>query len=240
MFSSATGSEQFMYRVGQLSQESDITWHFDYVGYHGLRCVSDIRLISIENFCGQRLKPDEINQCSNLVKRLSPLIKDPITFHLISIIALLDTSNLIKGYFTSFDSIIEDTKKVAPGNTSHWTCNENARDLANSFESCAPEVSDVFLGDDDMHLNTAAITIPTTPNRTDLSCVEKKHRNYILEKRFQGIMSLQKHYIHLLQNYCKHSDSSELQCFGNTDEALIRTMHNIQELTYYTIILFGR
>merc|ERR1712150_19791 len=52
MFSSATGSEQFMYRVGQLSQESDITWHFDYVGYHGLRCVSDIRLISIENFCG--------------------------------------------------------------------------------------------------------------------------------------------------------------------------------------------
>ena len=69
MESAKNGAEQFMFRTGQLSEERNPLWHLDFKGYHGLRSVSDIPIITIfgeKLFCDQ-MSPKELKDTRNLI-----------------------------------------------------------------------------------------------------------------------------------------------------------------------------
>ena len=103
MESATSGAEQFMFRAGQLREESNIFWSLEFKHYHGLKSVLDIPFVSVNTVACNRLNPTQLEQYYGLTKHLQPLMRDTILFHLISMIMLLDTSNLSDGY-SNFDS----------------------------------------------------------------------------------------------------------------------------------------
>ena len=103
MESATSGAEQFMFRAGQLREESNIFWSLEFKHYHGLKSVLDIPFVSVNTVACNRLNPTQLEQYYGLTKHLKPLMGDTILFHLISMIMLLDTSNLSDTY-SNFNS----------------------------------------------------------------------------------------------------------------------------------------
>ena len=105
MQSATSGEEQFMFRVGLLRPESNVLWHHEFTGYHGLKSVSDIQFVTTEDVACGRLSQYDLNCCYSLAKRVSTLMANPISFQLITMIMLLDTS-----HFDVADHTIPETQ----------------------------------------------------------------------------------------------------------------------------------
>ena len=84
-----------MYIVGQLCESTNVFWELEFEGYHGLRSVNDIPKIGLDTVCCNRLTRSELDHYNGLLKHIAPLIRDAICFQLMSMIMLLDTSNII-------------------------------------------------------------------------------------------------------------------------------------------------
>ena len=97
MESASSGAEQFMFRTGQLREEFNIFWSSEFVNYHGLKSVSDIPFVSVDTVTCQRFNQSQLGHYQSLIKYLKPLMRDTISFQLISMIMLLDTSNITDG-----------------------------------------------------------------------------------------------------------------------------------------------
>ena len=93
-----------MFRAGLLRSESNILWRQEFVGYHGLQSVSDIPLTTLKVVSCGRLSEYDLECCSSLGKRLAPLMRNPISFQLITMIMLLDTSNMNTSNLTPFET----------------------------------------------------------------------------------------------------------------------------------------
>ena len=93
-----------MFRAGLLRSESNILWRQEFVGYHGLQSVSDIPLTTLTIVSCGRLSDYDLECCSSLGKRLAPLMRNPISFQLITMIMLLDTSNMNTSNLTPFET----------------------------------------------------------------------------------------------------------------------------------------
>ena len=94
MESASSGAQQLMFRTGQLREESNIFWGFEFKDYNGLRNVTDIPQISMDTVMGRRLTSNQLEHYRGLIGYLKPLMQDPICFQLISMVMLLDTSDL--------------------------------------------------------------------------------------------------------------------------------------------------
>ena len=94
MESASSGAQQLMFRTGQLREESNIFWSLEFKNYHGLRTVIDIPQISMDTVMGQRLTSNQLEHYRGMIRYLKPLMEDPICFQLISMVMLLDTSDL--------------------------------------------------------------------------------------------------------------------------------------------------
>ena len=142
MLSARNGEEQFMFRAGLLRSESNILWRQEFVGYHGLQSVSDIPLTTLKVVSCGRLSEYDLECCSSLGKRLAPLMRNPISFQLITMIMLLDTSNMNTSNLTPF----ETQNQLDDGSTQSSA----------SVEQCIPPIRETCFRND---LNDTGLTL---------------------------------------------------------------------------------
>ena len=128
MESASSGAQQLMFRTGQLREESNIFWSLEFKNYHGLRTVIDIPYISMGTVMGKRLTSNQLEHYRGMIGYLKPLMEDPICFQLISMVMLLDTSDLSDDVITS--SVID--KDDVTRNISHHILDTNPSTSQNS------------------------------------------------------------------------------------------------------------
>ena len=218
MQSATSGEEQFMFRVGLLRPESNVLWHHEFTGYHGLKSVSDIQFVTTEDVACGRLSQYDLNCCYSLAKRVSPLMANPISFQLITMIMLLDTS-----HFDVADHTIPETQN---------RFDDDSLQSSSSFEECVPSLSELYFGND----------ISFQPRvecyKEGLTCGKNnKRRRQDAKERFQGVKLLQGHYMHLLKVHCKYIGEANGGYLGNTDERLFETMDCIRKVAQYALAL---
>ena len=193
-----------MVRVGLLRPEYDVFWSQEFVGYHGLKSVSDFPFVSTEMIACGRLTPYDLHCCSSLIKRVSPLMANPISYQLITMIMLLDTTNV-----SNTDNTVHETQTRFDEDSSH---------SSSSFEECVPPLSEVYFGNDTpfqpriqcsgKYVDSKDLTPMTSNARGKLSTKE----------RFRSVKMLRDHYMHLLKVHCKYIGEAR----GDTWETLMR------------------
>ena len=218
MQSATSGEEQFMFRVGLLRPESNVLWHHEFTGYHGLKSVSDIQFVTTEDVACGRLSQYDLNCCYSLAKRVSPLMANPISFQLITMIMLLDTSHVDVA-----DHTIPETQN---------RFDDDSLQSSSSFEECVPPLSEVYFGND------ISFQPRVECSREGLTCGKgNKRRRQDGKERFKSVKILQGHYMHLLKVYCKYIGEANGGYLGNTDERLFETMNCIRKVAKYALAL---
>lgn len=217
-----------MFRVGQLRREYNVLWEHEYNGYHGLRSMNDINLMTLENIAKKRLTSTELNHCSSLISALTPLIKNPISFYLISMITLLDTSNLKKEYPVLFYP--KGNPKIESDTLSYDTHFSNSVGL-DLFKTCVPSLSEVFIGNDEIATDAEERTESRKTNPSS------NHKNNVFEEQFEDIKKLQRHYTMLLHSHWKHAEDNTEQTLEDTEAMLKIAIESVTQVTYYANFL---
>ena len=217
MESASSGREQFMYRTGQLKAESNICWDLEFNGYHGLRSVNDIPNTRINKLCSQKLTKNQILRCYSLMNHIFPLIKDDTCFKLLTIIVLFDTSGIVSDDVASIDTV------SVPSSSSSLS-NVTTSVPSNVMESRGELVVSGSLSNES-----------TTRDRIGCEMVAKKKPK--TDDRFRDIKELQKYYVHLLKNHCKHLNNPKLRRLGDTEFSLNRTIYCCKQLSQYAKLL---
>ena len=208
--SAVTGREQFMYRAGLLSEETNVIWDLDFKGYHGLRSPNEILRISTDKMFRKSLKTHEVDHCNALMKHISPLIREPICYQLISLIMLLDTSNLIEDCVTPLDAICVPSNRIQP-------CEVNTPSLLDVYDDDGFSWPDVY----------------ETIAAGDKSSVTYGKKRPSVRQRFKEIKELQKYYIDLLRKRCMGLNNPKIRRLGDTDVGLKGTMLCLKQLAQY-------
>ena len=227
MTTAKSGAEQFMLRVGILRPESNILWDQEFIGYHGFRDVSDIPYTAIEHICANRLTQYDLNCMSTLMKRLTPLMRNPISFQLITMIMMLDTYNIL-----SDDTTFSEANHQSEDSFSHQQIS--------SFEEYVPPLSEVYFGNDEI-FQPKMISSRKEPNQTDVMLLKIGQRKKLaIKERFRGVQTLREHYMYLLQVHCKYIDEEKGGYLGNTNERLSETISCIRKLAQYMMLLMKK
>ena len=214
MESAEDGKRQFMYANGQLSEEYDLFWDKEFKGYHGLQSMDDIKMISMNSMCSQKLTQTELDHYYMLMRRVCPMMRDEICFQLLSMVMMFDTTNLIEddslslvgddNSNTSTDSLGPSRSVSPPRNRSSGEpptmANTNS---ANKDGSSSMEHDGILLG-------------PKTNTQNG----------------FGEIKVLQKHYIHLLRRRCMFLKGPLLRRLGDPD-GLEKIMNSFKLLAQY-------
>ena len=219
---------QFMFRVGQLRKEYNILWEHEYNGYHGLRSIDDIHLMTLENIAKKRLRSKELNHCSSIFASISPIMENPISFYLLSMIMLLDTSDLEKDYQFGINESGCPKDQII---THFHDANLFKTFGFYSFSNCVPSLSDVFIGNDEI---TTDAEEGSKPQMTKAS---SDHKNKTFEERFDGIKKLKRHYTILLHNHWKQAEDNMERTMGETETILNRFIESVKQITYYASFL---
>ena len=215
MESASSGAEQFMFRTGQLNEKSNMFWSQEFTGHHGLKSVSDIPFCTTDTVCRMKLSSMQYNHYRQLINYISPIMKDSICFHLISMIMLLDTTN-IKDDDGERLVYKNDTSEV----TSQFQSNDN---LAESNRGQLKSFSLISVDNNALDLRSKSIVASNKRGTTNNSYLE--------------IKTLQRHYIDLFHHRCLHLNNPALKSVGDTDEELKNTMSNIKCIEYYISLL---
>ena len=227
MLTAKSGAEQFMLRVGILRPESNILWDQEFIGYHGFRDVSDIPYTAIEHICANRLPQYDLNCMSALMKRLTPLMRNPISFQLITMIMMLDTHNIL-----SDELSLTESKHQSDDSFTHQPMS--------SFEEYVPPLSEVYFGNDEI-FQPKMISSRKEPNQTDVMRLTIGQRKKLaIKERFRGVQTLREHYMYLLQVHCKYIDEEKGGYLGNTNERLSETISCIRKLAQYMMLLMKK
>ena len=179
-----------MLRVGLLRPEYDVFWRQEFVGYHGLKSVSDIPFVSTEDVCCGRLTPYDLHCCSSLIKRVSPLMANPISYQLITMIMLLDTTNV-----SNTDNTVHETQTRFDEDSSH---------SSSSFEECVPPLSEVYFGNDTPFQPRIQCSSKYKDPKDFTPMTSNTRRKLSTKERFRSVKMLQDHYMHLLKVHCKY------------------------------------
>ena len=214
MESAADGRTQFMYSIGQLSEKYNLFWDQEFKGYHGLKSIDDIRRLSLNSVCGNRLSRTQLDQYYGLLKFVSPVVKDETCFQLMSMIMMFDTSNLIEDDITKLD--IDETSRFS-----------SLKSL--EFDKTTRQCSQ------DMNSKTR-FTVINDANDTNNSSndiaykVKSERKKANLQKGFDEIRGLQNRYIYLLHRYCMGLEDPRLRKLGDTD-SLRGTIDGLKQLS---------
>ena len=203
-----------MYTVGQLREETNVCWDLEYKGYHGLLSVNDIPRMSATAFFRRDLTKPQLDQIFGIIKFIVPLMKDPICFQLITMIMLLDTSDLIENLVTPLNVV---HTSIQPEEVRILSLTDVMYD---SDEIPSP-------GNNDTNLSSNVV-------RKKSNALEKiRSRN---EKRFHEIRLLQKYYTQLLRNRCIHSNNPKLRRLGDTDLSLKQTVFYLKQFAQFKLL----
>ena len=83
-----------MLRTGLLQTESNPLWYLDFKGYYGFENKSQLPYYSVDNSKWKRLATVQNSRIKDLVKYLRPLMQDTVFFYLLSMLVMLDTSDI--------------------------------------------------------------------------------------------------------------------------------------------------
>ena len=139
MESASSGAQQLMFRAGQLREDTNIFWGFTFKDYRGLRNVTDVPLISLCDLKSgfvQRLTSNQLEHYRGLMGYLKPLMQDSICFQQISMVMLLDTSDLSD----NDDTNCLKNDIAEKGNTSHLISETSACYAKKSFSQRFQEI----------------------------------------------------------------------------------------------------
>ena len=213
MESAASGAEQFMYRTGQLKEKSNIFWSQEFTGHHGLKSVSDIPFVTIDTVCRKKLSSVEYKHYQQLINYISPIVKDSICYHLISMIMLLDTTNIKDDDRGSlvYENVENTVRNQSKLNLTYFDLDQSKVFGLNSDDNVAVDLR-------------SKDKVKNTKRRTT--------NNAYLE-----IKTLQRHYIDLFHHRCLHLNNPDIRSVGDTDEELKKTMSNIKCIEYYISLL---
>ena len=182
MESADDGKTQFMYSIGQLSEEYDLFWDQEFKGYHGLRRMEDIKRFSMNNVCSQKLTPTELDHYYLLMKGLCPIVKDEICFQLLSMVLMFDTTNLMRNDPISF--LVDET-------------------LNQSLHSLEISGQVSFHGSSNSTEMYTSDTNTSTGGNSNMANGKTKSEDSTNRRdSFDEIKSLQEHYIKLLKRRC--------------------------------------
>ena len=216
MDSASSGAEQFMYRAGQIRLESNVLWHLEYKGYHGLKSVSDIFFVTSKQIVSQSLSPSQILDTCRLCLLLKPLVKDIVCFQLISMIMMLDTYNVLNEAISSssVNTNTDSNRKQQQmseqwnneGHYSHESAAMGHDTIASSSEispstSISPAICGGKIYSATSHGNNSCLN-----EANSYPSEQVKSRN-TMEHRFREIKALQNHYINLLRSHIKYSNN---------------------------------
>ena len=214
-----------MYIVGQLCESTNVFWELEFEGYHGLRSVNDIPKIGLDTVCCNRLTRSELDHYNGLLKHIAPLIRDAICFQLMSMIMLLDTSNII-----DCDDICSDDIEDNEYNALR-VCQE---------DDSSPSMPKITFDESSEMKNS----YPISSQDNKSSCNnEKQVQVHTKQKpstaeRFKEINTLQKHYMYLLKTRCEQLDDTKIRKFVDPDKGgLRRTMLCFRQLAQYVPVL---
>ena len=214
MESATNGREQFMYVVGQLSERDNEFWALEFEGYHGLRSANDIPQLHIDHVCGGRLTTSQLEYCHSLLIQVVSVIRDPICFQLISMIMLLDTTDLVDDDDVSHNAM--DTEGDP-----------------NNFGKAIPISLPEAMEQGDMTgLSASSYYVDKTKEKNQNAELRKKKKPGIKE-RFKEINQLQKFYIILLRKHCMTVSNSKLRILCADDTALKRIMFCIKQMAQF-------
>jgi hypothetical protein len=236
-----------MFRTGQIRHESNLLWYLEYKGYHGLKSVSDIPLFTCKQIASQSLTPNQLVNCGRLCELFKPLMMDTVCFQLISMIMMLDTSNLIYEDMSNiYDDTLTNSGRQQPPNSEEWK-NESCY---SHYDFTLPSKNDPLSTN---IISSTSVGASTGGSKTYSSsylrndshvtnsdpCSNKQLNNKSsIEYRFREIKSLQTHYIDLLRNHIRYSNNPSLKYFGETNDGLRNTMTYFKELAYYIELVY--
>ena len=245
MESATSGKEQFMYIVGQLCESTNVFWELEFEGYHGLRSVNDIPKIGLDTVCCKRLTKSELDHYYGLLKHVAPLIRDAICFQLMSMIMLLDTSNIIDCDDTCLDDIEEneynalgvyledDASSSMPRLTFDESCEMKEPISSQNNQSICNNEKQVQVQTNQMQ---SAVERLNASNEKQVQ-VQTRQKPSAVE-RFKEITLLQKHYMYLLKTRCEQLDDTKIRKFVDPDKGgLRRTMLCFRQLAQYVPVL---
>ena len=215
MESASSGAEQFMYRTGQLNEKSNLFWSQEFTGHHGLKSVSDIPFCTTDTVCRMKLSSMQYKHYRQLINYISPIMKDSICFHLISMIMLLDTTN------------------IKDDDSGRLVCENDTNEATNEFQSKNS------LTESDWGQSKSFSLISVDHNALDLRSkgIDANNKRRTKNDSYLEIKTLQRHYIDLFHHRCLHLNNPDIKSVGDTDEELKKTMSNIKCIEYYISLL---
>ena len=220
-----------MYRNGQLTEESNPLWYLEFKGYHGLQCINDLPYFTLGNvgvkgnaskYCTKK----QIANVKSLISELTPLIRDSVTFYLLTMAMMLDTSNLKVAWSRLDDESPQYT--LVPVNIDD--SRQKMDELRLHDVPVAPNVSTTSAEDSQNILLSNGCSDDTHRQQSN-----KRKRN--IHERFKEIDNLRDIYLHLLKSRCKASSLSEIRKFGDSNEQGNRAISSMKKIATFMAII---
>ena len=222
-----------MYRNGQLREESNPLWYLEFKGYHGLQSIDDFPMLTIDsvskgwgNRAYEAVTKKQIIILKTSVKELAPLIRDTISFYLLTMIMMFDTSDLNESKDQWDDEHPKYSLEPVNMDDNHRIKNNSEIQIPTSLSS--PSMPSSYCSD---------MESLSTENVCHVSVQETKRRKPKIHERFSGISNLRDVYLNLLMNRCKISGEPEIKKFGDSNIEMNRAISSMKKVAKFMSIL---
>ena len=212
-----------MYRYGQLTEESNPLWYLEFKGYHGLQCLNDLPFIHVgspaKKWRREKYSKKQMAAVNQIIRELSPILRDSICFYLMTMVLMLDTSNLKdEQYPVKYENPQYSLEPVNLDNS--------------QFRTDSSKLQQPVLSTSSGHFNKVEpASLLLNENSSDPLFQEKSEGRLEIQQRFQEITRLRDNYLNLLQSRCKESSVPEIRQFADSHEGLNRAISSIKKLT---------
>ena len=222
-----------MYRNGQLREESNPLWYLEFKGYHGLQSINDFPMFTIDsvskgwgNNAYEEVTKKQIKILKTSVKELGPLIRDTISFYLLTMIMMFDTSDLNESKDQWDDE--HPNYSLEPVNMDD---NHRIKDISGIQASTSSSSTSTTSG------YGSDMECLSNENLCNVSAQERKRLKPNIYERFSGISNLRDVYLNLLSNRCKISQEPEIKKFGDSNIEMNRAISSMKKVAKFMSIL---
>ena len=222
-----------MYRNGQLREESNPLWYLEFKGYHGLQSINDFPMLTIDSVSKgwgkngyEAVTKKQIMILKISVKELGPLIRDTISFYLLTMILMFDTSELKESKDQWDDEhpkyslepvIMDDNHRIKDISGIQTPTSSSSVSTTSGYSSDMESLSNESL--------------------TNASVHDAKRYKSNIHERFTGISNLRDVYLSLLMNRCKISEEPEIKKFGDSNIEMNRAISSMKKVAKFMSIL---
>ena len=213
-----------MFRNGQLRNETNPLWYLEFKGYHGLQSTKDFPMFTFDDW--ELVTKKQITTLKTSIKELGPLISDTISFYLLTMIMMFDTSDLNESKYQWDDEHLKYS--LAPVNMDD---NHRIKEIHEIRKRLYPSYTSATLDYGSMNESLS------NENLCNMSVQEGKRYKSNVHERFICISNLRDVYLNLLMNRCKISKEPELKKFGDSNIEMNRAISSMKKVAKFMSIL---